>query len=605
MAVIWSGCLILLALLATSCQAFLFPATLPKHKSPATSFDWAELKSSASLKFRKCYDGSFECARLTVPLDWNNPRNPNNISLAIVRLPAVVERADKTFGGTIIVNPGGPSGSGTDFLLSSGRSLQRIIDSEQHFEILSFDPRGVKYTTPNVACYQDQLARQVQDIFGVAVGGLDGSKDALNVKWAISQSLGDLCLTSGSFSDGSNIREYVSTALVARDMVEIVDKLHDNLKAELKTTMRSSGMQKPLDMDLSKTPLLNYYGFSYGTYLGNTFASMFPHRIGRMILDGVVDADDYAATGWTTNLSDNLKTWTTFFEDCFEAGAKCALYKSTYTTPKQIQEHVENFMEHLKENPIPLVVNGNAGLMTHFVLKVAIHSTLYFPNMLWPRLAQILASLEMGRLGTGPAILNDVDFWSEADHRGFKPSLPPVPTLLRGHFGRPIQSPQDDYTWQLEAAVSILCGDGDDITWRSKANQTDYLRLLQGQSELDAAVWAEITLRCVHWPQALRPSDINRFTGPFQSNLSDYDSRASPLLFIGNTADPVTPVGNAHRMSSRHEGSVVLTQDMPGHCSSEISPTTCGFAATKAFFANGTLPEPGLICKRVRKPWDQ
>lgn len=480
-----------------------------------------------------------------------------------------------------------------------------MIDSEQHFEILSFDPRGVKYTTPNVACYKDQLARQIQDIYGVAVGGLDGSKDALNVKWAISQSLGDLCLTSGSFPDGSNIREYVSTALVARDMVEIVDKLHENLKAELKTTTQISGMQKPLHMDLSKNPLLNYYGFSYGTYLGNTFASMFPHRIGRMVLDGVVDADDYAATGWTTNLSDNMKTWTTFFEDCFEAGTKCALYKSTYTAPKQIQEHVENFMEHLKENPIPLVINGNAGLMTHFVLKVAIHTTLYFPNMLWPRLAQILASLEMGRLSTGPVILDDVDFGSEVDHFSFKPSLPPVPTLLGGHFGRPNQSPQDDYTWQLEAAISILCGDGDDITWRSKANQTDYLRLLQGQSELDAAVWAEITLRCVHWPQALRPSGINRFTGPFQSNLSDYDSRASPLLFIGNTADPVTPVRNAHRMSSLHEGSVVLTQDMPGHCSSEISPTTCGFAATKAFFANGTLPEPGLICKRVRKPWDE
>ena len=608
MAVIWSRCLILLlALLTTSCQAFVSPIPLPKHESPAVSFDWARLQSSTGLNFRKCYGGSFECARLTVPLDWNNPRNPNNISLAIIRLPAVVDRTDRHFGGTIIINPGGPSGSGTDTLLLGGRSLQKMIDSELHFEILSFDPRGVKHTTPNVACFHDQLARQVQDVFSVAVGGLDGSEDALNVKWAISQSLGTSCLDSGSFPDGSNIHQYVSTALVARDMVEIVDKLHENLKAELKRTMRNAGTQKPFDSDSApypNLPLLNYYGFSYGTYLGNTFASMFPHRVGRMVLDGVVDADDYAATGWTTNLSDNMKTWTAFFDDCFAAGSKCPLYNSTFTTSSQIQEHVEKFIEHLKENPIPLVVNGNAALMTHFLLKVAIHSCLYTPNHLSPILAKLLASLEKGRLGIKPVVLDDVDFRSKADMIGFVPSLPPVPTLLRGHFGRPVESPEDDYTWSLEAAVSILCGDGDDITWRSKANQTDYLRLLQGQSELDAAVWAEITLRCVHWPQALRPSEINRFTGPFQSQLSDYNSRASPLLFIGNTADPVTPVRNAHRMSSRHEGSVVLTQDMPGHCSSEISPTTCGFAATKAFFANGTLPEPGLVCKRTRWPWD-
>jgi pimeloyl-ACP methyl ester carboxylesterase len=593
--------------LATICQAFFVPKN--REDIPFTAFDWTTVESSQRLTFQKCYHGTFECAKLVVPLDWNDPSNPNNISIAIVRLPAVVDRADESYGGAIIVNPGGPGGSGTDIMLASGKSLQRLVDSEKHFDILSFDPRGIKYTTPNVACFNDDAARQALAILGIGAGGLDGFPDALNVKWGIDQGLGQLCQYSGYFEDGSNIRQFVSTALVARDMVEIIDRLDENRKIEVNKGkhLEFNQQQKLSEGSNEDVPLLNYWGLSYGSYLGNTFASMFPERVGRVILDGVVDAYDYAATGWTSNLRDNAKTWSKFFEYCFQAGPKCALYDPSYQSPNDIRDHVDAFLERLKEEPIPLIVGGNAALVTHYILRTSLHVALYFPNNLWPLLAQWLRALDNGDSLTASSIIEAGELWQHQKPRKFSPSLPPIPNLpgfLSMSQEDLDQASQTGYSWQLEAAVSILCGDGDDITTRTKANHTDYLALLESQSELSAPIWAEITLHCIHWPKSLRPSSKNRFTGPFASKKSDYDPKGSPILFIGNTADPVTPVHNAHKMSKEHEGSVVLTQDVPGHCSTENNPSTCLFPIVRAFFANGTLPERNLVCEGIKKPWD-
>jgi len=283
------------------------------------------------------------------------------------------------------------------------------------------------------------------------------------------------------------------------------------------------------------------------------------------------------------------------------------LYEPSNTAPDDIRDRVDAFLEKLKDEPIPLVIAGNSVLLTHYILRISLHTSLYLPNLLWPLLAQWLQVLASGDLVTASSIIETGELWQHQKHRGFSPSLPPIPHLL----GFPHMSLQDSnenfqygYAWQTEASVAILCGDGDDITGHTKANHTDYLALLESQSELSAPIWAEIILHCIHWPQSLRPSSKNRFTGPFGSKLSDYNSKGSPILFIGNTADPVTPVYNAHKMSEGHEGSVVLTQDVPGHCSTENNPSTCLFAIVRAFFANGTLPERDLVCGGIWKPWD-
>ncbi|KIW96868.1 uncharacterized protein Z519_02259 [Cladophialophora bantiana CBS 173.52] len=573
------------------------------------AFNWTEIPSSRELQYHKCY-GSFECARLEVPLDWSNLSNPRSVVLAVTRLPAVVDVGDESFGGTVIINPGGPSGSGVATVLWAGKSIQNVLDGDKHFEILSFDPRGVQFSTPSLACFEDDTSRYTLDLLGAGAGSLESNQNALDVKWGIDKSLGLLCAqtSKGRFSDGSTIRQFVSTTLVAHDMVEIVDQVDAHLRRQLSSKGRNRQNQQSLLSAKSNEdpPLLNYWGLSYGSYLGNTFASMFPHRIGRMVLDGVVDADDYAATGWTTNLQDNNKTWTKFFEYCFEAGTKCALSNPAITGPEEMRTQVETFLQGLKNNPMPLVQNDNAYILTYLNMKSIIHIHLYQPIQLWPLLALVLKSLMEQDVYSAISAWKSWKSWPFPELRDFAP-LPPnaphIPMLSDVFMAKDLPLPTN-YPWQLESGISILCGDGDDITSRSKRDFAEYLDLLQSQSPLIGSIWAEITLHCVHWPLANRPSAKNRFTGPFQSNLSDYDPRGSPLLFIGNTADPVTPVRNAIKMAERHEGSVVFTQDMPGHCAGTTNPSVCTFGILKRFFAHGELPEAGLVCQAAVKPWD-
>jgi pimeloyl-ACP methyl ester carboxylesterase len=594
--------------LSCTASAFLLPFTADQPGA-SQEFNWTDIEPSKELKYHKCY-GPFECARLEVPLDWSNLSNLNTVALAITRLPAVVDVTDESFGGTIILNPGGPSGSGVVTVLWSGKSTQKVVDSDKHFEILSFDPRGVQFTTPSLDCFQGGSVREALQLMSAASGSLESNQYALDTKWSIDKSLGLLCAQTakGRYPDGSSIRQYVSTALVAHDMVAIIDEVEAHRRRQLSLEGMHHQKQQTTILNDSEDgpPLLNYWGLSYGTYLGNTFASMFPDRIGRMILDGVVDADDYAATGWTTNLQDNNKTWEKFFDYCFEAGDKCTLSDSSIRSPAEMQEKVEGFLAELEHNPLPLVENGNAYVLTYFNLKAIIHVHLYQPIQLWPMLALVLRALmERDERGAISALRSSWA-WFAPGNGHFHPSLPDVPfvpalseVLMKQGLGLPVS-----YPWQVDAAVSILCGDGDDITSRTKEQFAEYITLLESQSPVVGSVWAEITLPCVHWQRVNRPSAKNRFTGPFASNLSDYDPRGSPLLFIGNTADPVTPVRNAVKMSQRHEGSVVLTQDMPGHCAGSSNPSVCVFAIVKAFYANGTLPDAGLVCEAALKPWD-
>lgn len=591
------------ALIFASSASSVPPYRLTHDDGPTETFDWTKIPSARELQYHKCY-GSFECARLEVPLDWSNLSNPNFVAIAVARLPAVVDVADESFGGTIVINPGGPGGSGVGILLWGGKGVQKIVDSDKHFEILSFDPRGMQFSTPSLACFQDNDARDSLARVAVDAGSLESNQYGMDVKWSIDEALGRLCehTCQGVFPDGSTIRQFVSTALVAHDMVEIVDQVDAHLQEQLDSRSNRLHQQQTTFSAGSRNspPLLNYWGLSYGTYLGNTFASMFPERVGRVVLDGVVDADDYTATGWTSNLQDNNKTWAKFFEYCFEAGSKCALFDPSVSEPRDIQFKAETFLEELRNNPIPLLRNGNAYVLTSYHMKYLIHAYSYSPIQLWPLLALTLAFLMQKDLSGAMSALRSAE---AGRHLGFAPSPP-----LRHSFPMISNSYADSdlpigYPWQLEAGVSVLCGDGEDINYRSKADFSEYLALLESQSPLVGSIWAEIILHCIHWPASNRPSLQNRFTGPFQSNLSDYDPRGSPLLFIGNTEDPVTPVRNAFKMSERHEGSVVLTQDTPGHCSGTNNPSVCTFGVLKDFFGNGTLPKPGLVCEGALKPW--
>lgn len=550
-------------------------------------FDWNKLKPSKQLGYYDCYDG-LKCARLEIPLDWTNPLNSNTVVLAIGVLPAKVKPTDPKYGGTVFIQPGGPGGSGLDLLRMSGREMQEIIDSNKHFDILAWDPRGVKFTTPSTACFENDLDRQVYSLKKSAVGFLDVSDASFDKLWAAAEGFGWLCAGSsaGIYEDGSNIRQYASTAMVARDMVGMVDALEEE---RLKTMTASQRSQKSLSSE--RPALLNYWGYSYGTMLGNTFVSMFPERVGRMILDGVVDAPDYAATGWTSNLQDTHQGLIQMLQDCFDGKKLCPLYEYSMKNFQEIGQKVTKFMLHLRDNPIPVVHNGTVDLITLSDIQYRIFDYLYSPMQKYSWTGQMLADLMTGNTTLLIPELPSIKFPTELRMSG-----DPVPP--------PRRWPQSDYAHSGEATSTILCGDGDSLINTTKDDYKAYLALLQQQEPLAAGYWAGIKLPCVFWPDSLRPTEHNRFTGPFTSRQSDYSPGSSPVLFIGNSADPVTPVRNAHAMAKGHEGSVVLTQDMPGHCSGKYKPSECTWGHIKKFFATGELPKEGTICAGDRRPWD-
>ncbi|GAB3605322.1 alpha/beta hydrolase [Conyzicola nivalis] len=200
------------------------------------------------LTWTECEDG-MQCATATAPLDWTDPAR-DSIDLALVRNPA--EAAEPL--GSVLVNPGGPGGSGYDFIADS---LDYAVSPtlREKFDIVGFDPRGVNRSSA-VLCHTDtaQLDAFIYDI----VPGEFGS-DA----WITAAADANGAYAQQCVANTGDLLGFVDTVSAARDL--------DLLRAVL-------GDEK-----------LNYLGFSYGTLLGATYAELYPQNTGRLVLDGALD----------------------------------------------------------------------------------------------------------------------------------------------------------------------------------------------------------------------------------------------------------------------------------------------------------------------------
>ena len=553
-------------------------------------FKWTNLKSYDHLVYTDCYDG-YKCAKLRLPLDWLDLSNQNNVSIAITMFPAVVEPSDTSFGGTVILNPGGPANSGISFIRRAGRVVQKIVDGKKHFNVLSFDPRGVSFSEPNAHCFADDDKLDLWDAKRSAIGHLDENPNALSIKLAASRAQGMLCASRdvSGFTNGDNIRSFMSTASVARDIVAITEKM-DDLDLQAGNPAKGQRVQgSPHDAQITvsvgKTEtLVQYWGFSYGTVLGNTLASLFPDKIGRMILDGVADAPDYVNTGWSKNLQDTEKVMAHFYDLCFSGASRCPLYRSADRQPNDIRKRFETVLSQLKQSPIPIAIDGDARLITYSDLKNQVLDTLYRPYAKFPVLATVVNEMIYGN---------------------YTPMLKAVSRHGSISVDEPdsynIPYPPHDYKFQAQVNVAILCGDGTDLTNDTLKDFKQYYDLLIEQSPTFGPRWSEVRLACMGWPSSLRPRW--RFPGPFVTR--GRNATAHPILIIGNTMDPVTPLRNAFAASEGHERSGVLTQDSAGHCSLFSTSNACTAAHVRAYFNDGVLPPPGTICLEECVPWTE
>ncbi|KAJ7649338.1 Alpha/Beta hydrolase protein [Mycena polygramma] len=488
-------------------------------QTPET-FLWEKLTPSQDLRWVECYS-TFQCTRLKVPFDYSD-HSVGTAAIAVIRLPANVSKAE--YKGPILFNPGGPGGSGVDTLVSTGFELQTLL-ADSRYDIVSFDPRGVHYSTPEASFFGTEAERALWNA-GSLPASLSASSNAIPQAWGRAHLLGSLAAQR----DKSQILKYITTDNVARDMLLITQKF---------------GFEK-----------LKYYGISYGSVLGATFASLFPDKVERMIIDGVVDVNAWYSANVTILATDTDKVLQSFFDGCAAAGPDlCAFYEPTAAA---IADRLEALTNSVRAQPVPVITPATYGIVDYSLLRQTIFQTFYTPYTLFPLLAQGLAALENGNGTVLYSILATPAFECNCNGTVF---------------------PRSD-----DSTVAIECGDPVQVTdsidqvtefYQNAVKTSQFVEFLVGMDRVSCAGW-----------QVFRD---DRFKGPVAVNTS------FPLLLVSNTADPVTPKVSALKTQAGFPGSVLLTQNSAGHTSLS-APSLCTAGYLQGYFVNGTFPPPGTVC---------
>ena len=321
-----------------------------------------------------------------------------HIALVLV-LPRDQEAALKAPKSPLLINPGGPGGSGVGLAISSGAILQEIIGHDR--PVIGFDPRGIGFTTPSADCWagppacggcpEDRKSGMMHRLESMnearGFGFVNSSNIAAKLIDARERSLNTLCRTKNNQLGGESILRHAATTHVATDMLTIVDAWERWVDKE--TAAAGVTVTEP---NPTKGKLV-YWGFSYGTYLGATFASMFPDRVGRVALDGVVDAEYYVSDIWKESLVDADKILSLFFEECFTAGPNCALWRaSDKEGAADIRRRFHRILKELEEHPVtfthpqffyPVMLKSED-------IRALVFASLYRPSYLVPMVAPLL-----------------------------------------------------------------------------------------------------------------------------------------------------------------------------------------------------------------------
>ena len=316
--------------------------------NPAAGFTTVEDFQNQKLNWNTCEE-DFQCAELLVPVDYTDFK-VGTLKIALMKYPA---QAPKKRIGSLVINPGGPGGSGVDY----ARSAPYLFDPEvlDSYDIVGFDPRGVGKSAP-IRCYTDAET----DASYAADSKPDNAEE-------LAAALEDAKLFAQKCEEKNKFLTHFSSAETARDM--------DVLRAAL-------GDKK-----------LNFVGKSYGTYIGTLYAQLFPEKVGRMLLDGaidpnipVVEQDITQAVGFETAL-------TAFLKDCAKQ-KDCPLSADLDTARSEL---VALFNKAATE---PLKMkdseNSDGRLATESILVLGTASALYENTLGWKELRKAIAQAKEG-----------------------------------------------------------------------------------------------------------------------------------------------------------------------------------------------------------------
>jgi pimeloyl-ACP methyl ester carboxylesterase len=220
----------------------------------------------------------------------------------------------------VFVNPGGPGSSAIDFLISTASFLSTTVGT--NYDLVAYEPRGIGYSQPLANCSTTVPVQQPRKrLFNLPYGPRLPSK-FYEDEYAYQQGLGSSC--AAAIGGVNQIGQHMSTAIVVKDAISVLDAYA--------LSSYSNGVSNPKDF--------NFWGFSYGTVIGQTFAMMYPNRVGRFVLDGIVDAEDYYAGQGLKNVHLADRAFSTFFAYCNKAGPNVCTYY-TGSTSRDIYERFQ------------------------------------------------------------------------------------------------------------------------------------------------------------------------------------------------------------------------------------------------------------------------
>ncbi|MDX6681586.1 MAG: hypothetical protein QOG94_1625 [Solirubrobacteraceae bacterium] len=471
---------------------------------------------------------AFLCATAAVPTDYDDPYGPKT-TLALTKLPA--SGAPQQRLGTMFVNPGGPGGSGVDFVQLAAQLIY-TPELRQRYDVLGFDPRGVAQSDP-ATCFATENEELTSPLLQTSYP-LPGPAEK--------QYISDVRRAAQLCQAQSPERfSHASTANVARDM--------DLLR-------RAVGDER-----------LTYTGYSYGTFLGATYARLFPDRVGRFVLDGTVDPVAWSGTGRgdaapTTPLGIRVRqgvgasrTFAEFARLCRDGGPQnCSL--AGLGDPAVV---VPATFDRLAHEPVQITLpDGEVFEITQQVAVDATFSALYSPSE-WPDLADFLAALA-APVPSPAAVAAAV-----ARTRS------PLGARARG----------EDYP-SIGGALASLCVDT--APSRRVSEYPALIAAYDAKAPYFGRARGWVGLPCEFWH--LRDGDA--FHGPWQQRTR------APVLVIGTRFDPATPYSQTRPYANLFPASRLLTLEGWGHTA--ILQSACVDAAITRYLVAGSPPRDGAAC---------
>ncbi|KAF8309550.1 hypothetical protein DL93DRAFT_2170251 [Clavulina sp. PMI_390] len=552
--------------LASPVELALEPRTAaPPKCSPATAVEW--LADCQAFGYNATLDiPGVECGIFTAPLDYADC-SPGNATLAVARLNATVSPRL----GTIFTNPGGPGDSGVSFMFTSGRGLALMTGGQ--YDIVSWDPRGVGLSLPAITCFSSPaeanslvannsiLFHGGAEAYGNFTNPAGNDPDELaalsqeNITDTHLQAIGAACLQA----HGANL-SYIGTAAAVRDMIALSDAIE--------------GPGKKVD----------YWGFSYGTVIGSYFINMFPDRVGKVIIDGVVNPIPWTTQPdlnlWPGQIIDTHLVFDEFTSSCAAAGPLCAIAGANATqagVASFIQKVMDSAFLAYQENPSP-ITNSSA------TVRLALHNMLYFPSQ-WA--TDAVSILEVAKS------LNVSEAFALEKASSLSTPSPRSQSLLRKRARPSVLDTSDDDSNNAVAAqialVAITCADSPDAGNVTTKDVFNALLSSANVSQMWGPEWPA-TYVCHKWPARA----VERYTGPWNATLSE------KVLIIANQGDPITPKANAELVAGMlGNSSAFLLRDGYGHTSLGEN-STCTSAVITQFFNNGTTPALGTVCATNR-----